>query len=453
MDFYTTFYELFYRGFYMEDEFDDDENDEEFFSDEEFFDDEDDIDNEDDDYDFDSVACANGMTHESSIPDQDTSLIQDENSNSKLVTSNSSNANVIKSDDQSNFKLINEVLNKADAYDLAKQLKFDTDSDIYYQNRDREELDNFFKVIERLNHAECESLVFAHNMYEKNSSANIETTELASKSQLLNILKSKRYPIKYLNHLMDFQTKNQLQDSLLKWLKEDLRNALHIAYLIRDTLCDKALVGDKELINYILKYLKYEVIRFNKTDIDFPNYANDVNYDEHQLIGKIEGVKTYYFRNRADREIKWLNGDDSNQIEWAYNYLSSEKRDYLLLQNIFIPSSLQDKYNLILASLDILSNVDYTYEALTQKIDISDPTIDLESISKISYRVKIIENMKDAWAKFSASNKNEDLSDVKIYKKNQDQLESIMKTKGTIAVNKVISQLIEDEYNRIFNKD
>ena len=437
----------------MEDEFDDDENDEEFFSDEEFFDDEDDIDNEDDDYDFDSVACANGMTHESSIPDQDTSLIQDENSNSKLVTSNSSNANVIKSDDQSNFKLINEVLNKADAYDLAKQLKFDTDSDIYYQNRDREELDNFFKVIERLNHAECESLVFAHNMYEKNSSANIETTELASKSQLLNILKSKRYPIKYLNHLMDFQTKNQLQDSLLKWLKEDLRNALHIAYLIRDTLCDKALVGDKELINYILKYLKYEVIRFNKTDIDFPNYANDVNYDEHQLIGKIEGVKTYYFRNRADREIKWLNGDDSNQIEWAYNYLSSEKRDYLLLQNIFIPSSLQDKYNLILASLDILSNVDYTYEALTQKIDISDPTIDLESISKISYRVKIIENMKDAWAKFSASNKNEDLSDVKIYKKNQDQLESIMKTKGTIAVNKVISQLIEDEYNRIFNKD
>ena len=453
MDFYTTFYELFYRGFYMEDDFDDDENDEEFFSDEEFFDDEDDIDNEDDDYDFDSVACANGMTHESSIPDQDTSLIQDENSNSKLVTSNSSNANVIKSDDQSNFKLINEVLNKADAYDLAKQLKFNTDSDIYYQNRDREELDNFFKVIERLNHAECESLVFAHNMYEKNSSANIETTELASKSQLLNILKSKRYPIKYLNHLMDFQTKNQLQDSLLKWLKEDLRNALHIAYLIRDTLCDKALVGDKELINYILKYLKYEVIRFNKTDIDFPNYANDVNYDEHQLIGKIEGVKTYYFRNRADREIKWLNGDDSNQIEWAYNYLSSEKRDYLLLQNIFIPSSLQDKYNLILASLDILSNVDYTYEALTQKIDISDPTIDLESISKISYRVKIIENMKDAWAKFSASNKNEDLSDVKIYKKNQDQLESIMKTKGTIAVNKVISQLIEDEYNRIFNKD
>lgn len=437
----------------MEDDFDDDENDEEFFSDEEFFDDEDDIDNEDDDYDFDSVACANGMTHESSIPDQDTSLIQDENSNSKLVTSNSSNANVIKSDDQSNFKLINEVLNKADAYDLAKQLKFNTDSDIYYQNRDREELDNFFKVIERLNHAECESLVFAHNMYEKNSSANIETTELASKSQLLNILKSKRYPIKYLNHLMDFQTKNQLQDSLLKWLKEDLRNALHIAYLIRDTLCDKALVGDKELINYILKYLKYEVIRFNKTDIDFPNYANDVNYDEHQLIGKIEGVKTYYFRNRADREIKWLNGDDSNQIEWAYNYLSSEKRDYLLLQNIFIPSSLQDKYNLILASLDILSNVDYTYEALTQKIDISDPTIDLESISKISYRVKIIENMKDAWAKFSASNKNEDLSDVKIYKKNQDQLESIMKTKGTIAVNKVISQLIEDEYNRIFNKD
>ena len=82
----------------------------------------------------------------------------------------------------------------------------------------------------------------------------------------------------------------------------------------------------------------------------------------------------------------------------------------------------------------------------------SDPTVDLESISEISYRAKIIDNMKDAWIKISASNKNEDLSEVKIYKKNQDQLDSIMKAKGTTA-NKVISQIIENEYKKVFNKD
>ncbi|MGG1355378.1 hypothetical protein ABE212_11440, partial [Psychrobacter pacificensis] len=57
-----------------------------------------------------------------------------------------------------------------------------------------------------------------------------------------------------------------------------------------------------------------------------------------------------------------------------------------------------------------------------------------------------------SWAKFSTSNKNEDLSEVKIYKKNQDQLDSIMKAKGTTA-NKVISQIIENEYKKVFNKN
>ena len=82
----------------------------------------------------------------------------------------------------------------------------------------------------------------------------------------------------------------------------------------------------------------------------------------------------------------------------------------------------------------------------------SDPTVDLESIPEISHRTKIIENMKDAWSKFSASNKNEDLSEVKIYKKNQDQLDSIMKIRGTTAT-KVINQLVEDDYKKKFNKD
>ena len=54
---------------------------------------------------------------------------------------------------------------------------------------------------------------------------------------------------------------------------------------------------------------------------------------------------------------------------------------------------------------------------------------------------------------FSTYILSEDLSEVNIYKKNQDQLDAIMKIKGTTAAKKVISQLIEDEYNRNFSKD
>ena len=70
-----------------------------------------------------------------------------------------------------------------------------------------------------------------------------------------------------------------------------------------------------------------------------------------------------------------------------------------------------------------------------------------------SYRAKVIENMKDAWAKFSASNKNEDLSQIKIYKKDQDLLDFIKKAEGTTSASKIVGQLIQDEYNRICNNE
>ena len=147
--------------------------------------------------------------------------------------------------------------------------------------------------------------------------------------------------------------------------------------------------------------------------------------------------------------MRWLKSDDTTQIEWAYNYLYSEKRDYLILQNIFIPITSKDKYDLILASLDVLPNADYTYEFFTNNIDLSNASTDFESIPKISYRAKVTENMKDAWNKFSSANKNDELKQVKIYKKNHDHLHSILKVKGGNA-DKVISQLVEDEYNKLF---
>lgn len=353
---------------------------------------------------------------------------------------------------QSLDRLNQELLNKANAYHLAQQYKFNTDLYFYHLNQNWKDLEDFYKTIGHFNEDECKSLVFANNMYWGNASANMEWDKGAFKSILISIFKSQPYPIPYFHELMRFKINNQLPDSSLNWIKGDLRNALHIAYLVQDIFHNKTMVGGNELVSHISNYLKYEVMHFNYIPFTLPYYAHYVVENNLPLIGRIETIKSVYFRNRTDREIKWLKGDDSEQVEWAYNYLSSEKRDHLILQNAFIPSSLEDKYSLILASLDVLSNAKYTYEAFTQNIDMSDPTVDLESIPEISHRTKIIENMKDAWSKFSASNKNEDLSEVKIYKKNQDQLDSIMKIRGTTAT-KVINQLVEDYYKKKFNKD
>jgi len=365
-----------------------------------------------------------------------------------LTTTVDNNGVIAEDHTQSPSSLNHEVLNQANAYHLAQQYKFNTDLYFYHLNQNWKNLEDFYKTIGRFNEDECKSLVFAHNMYLGNLSANVELDKGAFKSILINTFKSQLYPIPYFHELMRFKISNQLPDSSLNWIKDDLRSALHIAYLVKGILYNQTMVGGDELVAHISNYLKYEVTHFNYTQLILPYYANYVVENYHPLIGRIETIKSIYFRNRTDREIKWLKGDDSDQIEWAYNYLSSEKRDYLILQNIFIPSSLENKYNLILASLDVLSNVEDTYEASPQNIDMSDPVIDLESIPKIPTRAKIIENMKDAWNKFSTSNKSE----VKIYKKNQDQLDSIMKIRGTTAT-KVVNQLVEDDYKRNFNKD
>lgn len=380
--------------------------------------------------------------------DSEVSVEESGEGTTALATTVDNNEVVTEDHHQSISRLNQELLNQANAYHLAQQYKFNTDLYFYHLNQNWKNSEDFYKTIGRFNEEECKSLVFAHNMYLGNLSANIDLDKGAFKSILLSIFESQQYPIPYFHELMRFKINNQLPDSLLNWIKDDLRSALHIAYLVQGILYNKTMVGGNELVAHILNYLKYEIIHFNYIPLILPYYANHVDVNSYPLIGTIETVKSNYFRNRTDREIKWLKDDDSNQIEWAYNYLSSDKRDYLVLQNIFIPTSLEDKYNLILASLDVLSNVEYTYETYTQDININDSTIDLESIAEISYRAKIIENMKDAWNKFSASNKNEDLSEVKIYKKNQDQLDSIMKIRGTTAT-KVINQLVEDDYKKI----
>lgn len=336
--------------------------------------------------------------------DSEVSVEESGEGTTALATTVDNNEVVTEDHHQSISRLNQELLNQANAYHLAQQYKFNTDLYFYHLNQNWKNSEDFYKTIGRFNEEECKSLVFAHNMYLGNLSANIDLDKGAFKSILLSIFESQQYPIPYFHELMRFKINNQLPDSLLNWIKDDLRSALHIAYLVQGILYNKTMVGGNELVAHILNYLKYEIIHFNYIPLILPYYANHVDVNSYPLIGTIETVKSNYFRNRTDREIKWLKDDDSNQIEWAYNYLSSDKRDYLVLQNIFIPTSLEDKYNLILASLDVLSNVEYTYETYTQDININDSTIDLESIAEISYRAKIIENMKDAWNKFSASN-------------------------------------------------
>lgn len=369
-----------------------------------------------------------------------------------ITTLNAQNTKVqeIQAHPQNHSNLQQEVFDQSSAYFWAQYNKYYTDLYFYYLKEDWKSLEDFYKTIGRFNEDESKSLVFAHNTYNGYCSSNLELDNGSFKPILKSIFQSYPNPIQYFHELMQFKINTQLPDGSLEWIKKDLRNALHVAYLVQGILFNKSFFGADELTNFILSYLKYEVIDFNNIHLTPTNYASYVPYSNtNPLTWRLEQVKADYFKNRTNREMRWLKSDDTTQIEWAYNYLYSEKRDYLILQNIFIPITSKDKYDLILASLDVLPNADYTYEFFTNNIDLSNASTDFESIPKISYRAKVTENMKDAWNKFSSANKNDELKQVKIYKKNHDHLHSILKVKGGNA-DKVISQLVEDEYNKLF---
>lgn len=351
------------------------------------------------------------------------------------------------------FNPYQKIFNQASTYHLAEHLKNDTDSYFEHQKQDRKGLENLYNKIERFSENECKSIVIAHDMYSGNLLTNMNLDKGSFKSILISIFKSQQYPILYFHELVKFKANNQLPDSSLNWVKYDLRCALYVAHLMQNNLENRVFVGGIELTDYIADYLKYENINFNYSDLNLPSYKNISPIKEGNIAWRIESIKSYYFSNHIDDEMKWFKNDDEKQIEWAYKYLSQDKRNYLILQGNFKTVSLEDKYNLILASLDVLSNADYTYEIFTKNIDTRDPNFDFELIPVISYRAKVIENMKDAWDKFSVSNKNGELSKVEIYKKNQNQLEAIMKFKETTSSKKALGEIIEDAHNRIFSKN
>ena len=66
---------------------------------------------------------------------------------------------------QSLDRLNQELLNKANAYHLAQQYKFNTDLYFYHLNQNWKDLEDFYKTIGHFNEDECKSLVFANNMY------------------------------------------------------------------------------------------------------------------------------------------------------------------------------------------------------------------------------------------------------------------------------------------------
>lgn len=330
-------------------------------------------------------------------------------------------------------------------YGRSKWLRHKADEYIKDKKFYRKSIEAFYADLQKLNDNDAKSLLYVSNILDNRSLENISLDSGDYRNLLINYLQSTDDPLLKYRELILYKIDNVLPEEYLGWFKNDLRCSLFLAYLIKDSIENKAYKGRDELINAVTDYLRYEIHMFiGQCGKNLPNYK--VSYDgvgECKTFSTLY-VKSVYLKNRSkNKGLKWIDSSNHHQIDWAYNYLSEEKRSYIILEDIFFPQTNEEKYELILASLDLLSNIE-------------DPDIGTKSKKGFSPRGYTLYSMEKAWRgrkNYSNQKLSSDNDSVKIYDKNLPKLKELMKFSGLTA-NKMINKSIEQMYDQlILEKD
>lgn len=127
-----------------------------------------------------------------------------------------------------------------------------------------------------------------------------------------------------------------------------------------------------------------------------------------------------------EKDIKWLNMNNSEQIEWACQYLIKNR---LILNNYYFLSTLASKYDIVLASLDSLS---YS--------------------SSPSDKELFLLKMKKTWSqkKFRDSGKAKKPFHLPLTKHTQTRLEELSRIEN-VSISKIIERLVDLEYEKYSN--
>lgn len=360
--------------------------------------------------------------------------------------------------DQQVTVMNNDIFDEASVkYANSQLLRYVTEEYIKDVRRNRRSIEDFFLALRNLSNHDAKSLLYVKNFLENKSWENISFDSDDYKNLLIDYLRSHQAPLQEYNDLIYYKIKNHLPEDYLGWFKNDLRSSIFLASLIERLLNREAFKGRSELIARISSYLRYDIDMFNNYYSRYlPDYERIVHIRGDWRIIHILSVKSTYLRNRTnEKDMEWLKVSNKEQIEWAYNYLNNVKRPYIILKDIFFPDTVRDKYDLILASLDRLSNrenSDVLCLELASSFKANPKEVDTRS-KRNTERGHVIKNMKKAWETL-----NQDSSNSKgklvltINDKNRKRLYALAKN-AKQTPNKFINSAIEDTYNQILGSD
>lgn len=324
-------------------------------------------------------------------------------------------------------------------YSQSQFLKLMTDEHIKDIKSGRRRIEDFYKALQKLSTADARSLLYIDNNLLGKSLENITHDDDDYKNLLINQLKYWSAPIERYNFLIDYKAKSIVPESYLEWFKNDLRCSLFLMSLIQNVVNNEAYKGRKELTTGTANFLRYHIAVFNHYACSF-GYKEMIAEGGDWKVTILRSIKATYLKGRTeDKELKWLDVSNYEQIEWACDYL--EKNKYTILKGVFFPETIEEKYELILASLDRLSNI--------ERDDIG--TEKNKGYSPRSYALFSIKKASAGQKKYGSKDDTKDDS-VKIYKKNQSKLDALVKH-NKLTVPKLLNKYIEDMYENISSSD
>lgn len=312
---------------------------------------------------------------------------------------------------------------------------------------------DFYKALDSLSVSDAKALLYIDNDDVGESRLNLNYDDHDFINLLREYLQGYADPIGRYNELIHLKIKDNLPENYLEWFKDDLRCSIFLASLVEHQFADCAYKGRLEFVNAVSDFIRYNIYLFNNK-YTIPKYKSKRYVSLlDEKVRSILLIKSIYLINRVtDEEVKWIDSSNADQIEQIYNYLNKEKVEgensngrldqesrkekpnYIALKNIFFPQNTQEKYELILASLDALSNIDYPAFKTTKE----------NSFSERGYVLYSLRNAIKAKKSYSAQNKNNDNTSVKIYKKNYAKLHKLASDDG-LTINKFINKLIEEQ--------
>ncbi|MBC9229052.1 hypothetical protein HI850_006875 [bacterium SPL81] len=159
-------------------------------------------------------------------------------------------------------------------------------------------------------------------------------------------LEKKRILFDYINQL---PIKEDFINTLLIGMQNNLIDKKHIEWI------DK---NDSRILLFLIFSLSFKcgvfIQKVNYTNL-YDIFLFNLDIYPSNIDSKINFINSlreeWHIYSTPFNEIKWIKKDDILQIDWAYQYLNKNQK---LIPTPLAPIHTNDKYNIILSSLDII---------------------------------------------------------------------------------------------------